>query len=36
VKGNNNLIKFFEYLIGFKLGINSAYKEKKIINGKKI
>lgn len=30
MRGNNRLIKFFEYLIGFKMGANGSYKEKRL------
>jgi hypothetical protein len=35
VKGSHNLIKFFEYLIAFKMGLNPSYRDKKLANHRK-
>jgi hypothetical protein len=30
IKGNSNIIKFFEYVIAFKVGISPSYGQKKL------
>ena len=32
VKGSHNMVRFFEYLIGYKCGVEESYKTKKLSN----